>query len=194
MREFEYVTGEPANVGPAVAALNLNPPFPPHAIPPGARPTKVPMEFMPQLPVAERNRRWDGLRKRMLMANVDMLLFLGNDIYWDMGNANIRYVANAGFKMGTHLSFFMDSDPVVWSFVAHMNRPYNFLLSVQDWVTDVRTGRGLAEIAADIQDRGLDRSRIGIVGFNSTIQMTTTLLDGDLKALEKPFPTPSSLT
>jgi len=124
----------------------------------------------------------------MLMANVDMLLFLGNDIYWDMGNANIRYVANAGFKMGTHLSFFMDSDPVVWSFVAHMNRPYNFLLSVQDWVTDVRTGRGLAEIAADIQDRGLDRSRIGIVGFNSTIQMTTTLLDGDLKALEKLLP------
>ncbi|MBN9047367.1 MAG: aminopeptidase P family protein [Rhizobiales bacterium] len=188
MTEFEYVTGEPANAGPAVTALKLNPPFPPHAIPKGAQPTKVPMDFMPQLPLSERNRRWDGLRKRMLMAGVDMLLFLGNDIYWDMGNSNIRYVANAAFKMGTHLSFFMDKDPVVWSFVAHMNRPYNFLLSVQDWVQDVRTARGLVEIAADIEDRGLHRGRIGIVGFNSTIQTTTTLLSGDVKALEKLLP------
>jgi Xaa-Pro aminopeptidase len=188
MDNVEYVTGEPSNAGPAVAALNLNPPFPPHAVPRGARPTTVPMSFMPQLPLAERDRRWDALRKRMLMAGVDMLLFLGNDIYWDMGNANIRYVSNAAFKMGTHLSFFMDEEPVVWSFVAHMNRPYNFLLSVQDWVKDVRTARGLAEIAADIRDRGLDRGRIGIVGFNSTIQTTTTLLHGDVKALEKHLP------
>src|SRR5690606_20559380 len=119
MHDVEYVTGEPSKAGPAVAALNLNPPFPPHAIPRGARPTTVPMGFMPQLPLAERDRRWDALRKRMLMAGVDMLLFLGNDIYWDMGNANIRYVSNAAFKMGTHLSFFMDEEPVVWSFVAH---------------------------------------------------------------------------
>jgi Xaa-Pro aminopeptidase len=188
MHNVELVTGEPANIGPAVAALKLNPPFPPHAIPRGAQPTKVPMEFMPQLPLTERDRRWDGLRKRMLMANVDVLLFLGNDIYWDMGNANIRYVANAAFKMGTYLSFFIDADPVVWSFVAHMNRPYNFLLSVQDWVKDVRTARGLVEIAADLRDRGLDRGRIGIVGFNSTIQTVTTLLHGDVKFLERELP------
>jgi Xaa-Pro aminopeptidase len=188
MDNVEFVTGEPANVGPAVAALNLNPPFPPHAIPRGALPTKVPMEFMPQLPLMERDRRWDGLRKRLLMANVDVLLFLGNDIYWDMGNANIRYVANAAFKMSTYLSFFIDAEPVVWNFVAHMNRPYNFLLSVQDWVKDVRTARGLAEIAADIRDRGLHRGRIGIVGFNSTIQAVTTLLHGDVKFLERELP------
>lgn len=188
MDDVEYVTGEPAHVGPAVAALKLNPPFPPHAIPRGAKPTTTPMAFMPQLPLTERDRRWDGLRKRMLMANVDALLFLGNDIYWDMGNANIRYVSNAAFKMGTHLSFFIDADPVVWSFVAHMNRPYNFLLSVQDWVKDVRTARGLVEIAADLRDRGLDRRRIGIVGFNSTIQTVTTFLHGEIKALERELP------
>ena len=68
MDNVEYVTGEPSNAGPAVAALNLNPPFPPHAVPRGARPTTVPMSFMPQLPLAERDRRWDALRKRMLMA------------------------------------------------------------------------------------------------------------------------------
>lgn len=188
MDDVEYVTGEPVNPGPNVAALKLNPPFPPHAIPRGAKPTRTPMAFMPQLPLSERDRRWDGLRKRMLMANVDCLLLLGNDIYWDMGNANIRYVANAAFKMGTHLSFFIDSEPVVWSFVAHMNRPYNFLLSVQDWVKDVRTARGLVEIVADLRDRGLDRGRIGIVGFNSTIQTVTTLLHGDMKALERELP------
>jgi Xaa-Pro aminopeptidase len=188
MDNVEYVTGEPANPGPAVVALKLNPPFPPHAIPRGARPTKAPAEFMPKIPLAERNRRWDGLRKRMLMANVDALLFLGNDIYWDMGIANIRYVTNAAFKMGSHLSFFIDSEPVLWNFVAHMNRPYNFLLSVQDWVKDVRTARGLVEIAADFRDRGLDRGRIGIVGFNSTIQTVTTFLSGELKLLERELP------
>ena len=188
MTEVTYLTGEPVSPGPNVSALKLNPPFPPHAVPKGARPTQVPMAFMPQLPLSERDRRWDGLRKRMLMANVDALLFLGNDIYWDMGNANIRYVANAAFKMGTHLTFFIDQDPVVWNFVAHMNRPYNFLLSVQDWVKDVRTARGLAEIAADLRDRGLGRGRIGIVGFNSTIQTTTTLLDGDMKTLRRELP------
>ena len=188
MDDVEYVTGEPVNPGPAVRALGLNPPFPPHAIPRGAKPTTTPMAFMPQLPVSERDRRWDGLRKRMVMAGVDVLLFLGNDIYWDMGNANIRYVANAAFKMGTHLSFFIDSDPVVWSFVAHMNRPYNFLLSVQDWVHDVRTARGLAEIVADLRDRGLARGRIGIVGFNSTIQTVTTFLHGDIVALKAELP------
>jgi len=188
MDDLQFVTGEPFNPGPAVKALKLNPPFPPHAIPKGARPTTVPKQFMPQLPLSERDRRWDALRKRMLMANVDMLLFLGNDLYWDMGNANIRYVANAAFKMGTHLCFFIDAEPVMWSFVAHMNRPYNFLLSIQDWVKDVRTARGLVEIAADIRDRGLDRGRIGIVGFNSTIQTVTTMLHGDIKALERELP------
>ena len=188
MNDVEYLTGEPANPGPAVTALKLNPPFPPHAIPRGAKPTTVPMQYMPRIPLTERDRRWDGLRKRMLMANVDVLLFLGNDIYWDMGHANVRYVTNAVSKVGTHCSFFIDADPVVWTFVAHMNRPYNFLLSVQDWVSDIRTARGFREIAADLRDRGLDRARIGLVGFNSTIQVVTTLLHGEVEVLKRELP------
>lgn len=174
--------------GPAVKALNLNPAFWDHPVPAGAKPTRVPMQYMPQLSLQERNRRWDGLRKRMLMANLDAVLFLGNDIYWDMGLANLRYITNAASKIATHALFFMDRDPIVYNNVGHMNRPYNYLLSVQDWVSDIRPYRGLAEIAAELQDLGMSRSRIGLVGFNSTIQTVTTFLHGEIKFLERALP------
>lgn len=174
--------------GPHVKALNLNPPFWDHPVPEGAKPTTVPMRYMPRLSLAERDRRWDALRKRMLMSNVDALLFLGNDIYWDMGLANIRYVTNAASKIATHALFLMDRDPIVYNNVGHMNRPYNYLLSVQDWVTDIRPFRGLAEITAELKDLSYGRSRIGLVGFNSTIQTTTTFLKGEVEFVERSLP------
>jgi len=39
-----------------------------HPVPAGAKPTRVPMQYMPRLSLQKRDRRWDGLRKRMLMA------------------------------------------------------------------------------------------------------------------------------
>lgn len=174
--------------GPAVKALNLNPAFWDHPVPAGAKPTRVPMQYMPRLSLQERGRRWDGLRKRMLMANIDALLFLGNDIYWDMCLANLRYITNAATKIATHALFFMDRDPIVYNNVGHMNRPYNYLLSVQDWVDDIRPFRGLPEIAAELQDLGYGRSRVGLVGFNSTIQTVTTFLHGEIKLLERALP------
>ncbi|MET8873192.1 Xaa-Pro peptidase family protein [Nocardia sp. NPDC004604] len=143
---------------------------------------------MPQLSLTERDRRWDGLRKRMLMAGVDVLVVLGNDIYWDMGLANLRYVMGVGAKMGSHALFFLDWEPVLYNAVPHMSRPFNHQLSVQDWVTDIRIGHGVPEIAAELRDRGFARARIGLVAFSSTIQTTPTFLSGEEQALRQALP------
>ena len=166
----------------------MNPLHPPHPLPEGAKPTKVPMRYLPQLSLAERDRRWDQLRKRMLLGRFDALLFLGNDIYWDMGIANIRYVFQVASKISLYGAFFVDRPPVVWNSVAHMNRPYNFLHSTQEWVSDIRPFRGLPEICAELRSRGLERSRIGLVGYSSTIQTVPTLLHGEVEQLEKELP------
>lgn len=46
------------------------------------------MQYVPQLSLGERDQRWARVRKRMLLAGLDALVFLGNEIYWGM--ANIR--------------------------------------------------------------------------------------------------------
>jgi Xaa-Pro aminopeptidase len=170
------------------AAPKPNPLHPPHPLPEGAKPTRVPMRYLPQLSLAERDRRWDQLRKRMLLARIDALVFLGNDIYWDMGIANIRYVFHVASKIALYGAFFIDRPPVVWNSVAHMNRPFNFLHSTQEWVSDIRAFRGLGEIAAELGAAGLGRSRLGLVGYSSTIQTVPTLLHGEVEELKKMLP------
>jgi len=187
--DVEYVTGISDKIGPEVAALGLLPPFPPHAIPRGARPSSVPGQYYPRLSTAERDRRWDAIRKRMLMAGVDALVLLGSDIYWDMGNANIRYVSGGiAAKMGSNLLFFLDQDPVLYNSVAHMSRPFHLQASLGGWVEDIRIGHGVPELAAELKDRGLGRGHIGLVGFSSTIQTTPTFLHGDIEQLNETLP------
>ncbi|GAA4701655.1 hypothetical protein GCM10023215_45770 [Pseudonocardia yuanmonensis] len=185
---IEFVTGIPANLGPEVTALGLLPPFPPHPIPRGARPSKDPGDHHPHLSLAERDRRWDALRKDMLMAGVDALVLLGNDIYWDMGIANIRYLTGTGAKMGSSALFFLDRDPVLYNAVAHMSQPFHFQEALHGWVDDIRIGHGIPELAAELRDRGLGRARIGLVGFSSTIQTTSTILSGEQATLEALLP------
>ena len=170
--------------------MKPNPPFPPTArpIPEGARATRVPMQYVPQMSLKERDRRWDRARKKMLMAGMDALVFLGNDIYWGMGMANLRYMLQVDAAIGADALFPLEGEPVIWHSVAHMNRPTSLYLSVQDWVRDFRNKAGMPGIAAELQGRGLERSKIGLVGFSSTIQTTPTLLHQDVISLEKLLP------
>lgn len=166
-----------------------NPDFPQtrKAMPPHAKAAPL-FDYMPQMSLAERDRRWDRLRKKMLMAGLDGLVFLGNDIYWGMGMANMRYVFQVDSQIGADGLFTLTGDPVVWNAVAHMNRPTNMYLSVQKWMTDFRTRAGMAAVADEIRNRGLGASRLGLVGFSSTIQTTGTLLHDDVLALERLLP------
>lgn len=185
--DVELRIGLSPELGPAAAAIPLQP-YPAHVVPAGARPHIVPPEHFPRLSLGERDRRWDGLRKRMIFAGVDCLVIFGNDIYWDMGLANLRYATGTGAKMGSTGLFFLGDDPVVYNAVPHMSRPFHLQESLQDWVTDIRVARGIADIAAELRDRCLDRSRIGIVGFSSAILPASVFVGGEVQALESALP------
>jgi Xaa-Pro aminopeptidase len=165
-----------------------NPPYPAHPLPVGAKPTKELLKYVPQLSLAERNRRWDGIRKKMMLANIDVLLILANDAFWDMGLINLRYITQVCSKMGAHALFFIDRDPIIWNSLPHMNRPTSLTLSTQEWVSDIRPYGGVAEVAAAVREAGLDQGRIGMVSFGSTIVTTPTLLHGDVLNYQKELP------
>jgi Xaa-Pro aminopeptidase len=167
----------------------VNPPWK-VAVPPlpGARATKRLLPYLPQLSLAERDRRWAETRRRMAERGIDALVVMANDIYWDMGFANLRYLTQCGSKIGSYALFFHDRDPIVWNAVAHMNRPTNLHLSTQEWTSDFRPITGWGSVAAELRDRGLERARLGLVGFSSTIQTTPTLLYGDVVAMEALLP------
>ena len=169
--------------------MKPNVPFPPttKGFPPDARPTRELMKYFPQLSLKERDRRWDKARKRMLMAGIETLVFLGNDIYWGMGMANLRYMLQVDSQIGAYAIFPLAGDPVVWNSVVHMNRPTNQYLSLQEWFTDVRTFGGLGPVVAELKARGLDQSKIGMIGFSSTIQTTPTFRYDEVVSLRKKF-------
>jgi len=170
--------------------LKPNPPFKPTklAIPEGAAPNRELMRYMPQMSLEERDRRWDRVRKKMLMAGAEALIFLGNDIYWGMGMANMRYVLQVDSQMGADAFFPLEGNPVVWYSIPHMNRPTSMYLSIQNWVKDFRNRGGMAAIAAEVRARGMDRAKLGLIGFSSTIQTTPTLLHADVVNLQKELP------
>jgi len=180
-------TGLSPKLGRAAAQIPMRP-YPEHALPPGARPNVVAPEHFPRLSLTERDRRWDGLRKRMIFGGVDCLVLLGTDMYWDMGLANLRYVTGVGAKMGSKGLFFLDEDPIVYNAVPHMSRPFHAQQTVQDWVSDIRILRGPTEIVAELRDRGLDRSRIGIVGFSSAILPASVFVEAELQGLRAALP------
>src|ERR1700691_3167553 len=132
------------------------PPFPPTSqpIPEAARATRRLFAYVPQVSLEERDRRWDRLRKKMLMNGIDALLLLGNDIYWGMGMANLRYVLQVDSQIGAYAIFPLVGDPVVWNCVPHMNRPTSMYLSVQEWVSDFRTRGGMEPVANELKARG----------------------------------------
>lgn len=162
--------------------------YTPHDVPKGAKATRELMAHRPQFSLAERARRWDGTRKKMKMAGLDALLILGNDTFFDMGLVNGRYLTQVGSKVGTNVLFMMDADPIVWNALPHQQRPTNIHLSTQEWVSDVRPALGLGDLIAEVREKKLDRSRIGLLGFSSAIMTTPTLFHGDVVTLEGELP------
>jgi Xaa-Pro aminopeptidase len=156
-------------------------------VPETAEPTRALLPFVPQLSLEERDRRWDRLRKKMLMANLDALVFLGNDIFWGMGMANMRYVFHVDSHLGAEGLFPLDGEPTVWTGPPHTNRPTSMYHSVQEWITDIRDRGGVRAVAAELEARGLQGSRIGLVAFSSTLQ-TPAFLHADITGLEQLLP------
>src|SRR5262249_19771 len=147
-------------VGRVGESVTGNPPFPPtrKPLPEGARATRELLRYLPQLSLAERNRRWDRTRKKMLMAGDEALLLMGNDSYWGMGMADVRYILQIDGEIGAVGLFPLTGEPVVWHAPVHMSRPTNMLLSTQEWTEDIRPIAGWAVVADEMRRRGMARS------------------------------------
>ncbi|MDW7740582.1 MAG: Xaa-Pro peptidase family protein [Bacillota bacterium] len=122
------------------------------------------VKYLPQLSIDERNRRWDIVREKMASRHIECLLVWGNDIFWSMGMANIRYMTQIASRHGGYLVFPLSGDPVVFNSPVHMNRPINGFAVSQNWVRDVRPNTGAEEVAKLIKSKWKNIKRIGVVG------------------------------
>lgn len=157
--------------------------------PEGAAPTRELMKYVPQLSLSERDRRWREVRARMAEAGIEALFLVGNDAFFGMGTVNLRYLTQVGSVFGGYALFFADEDPIVWnSNQPQMQRPTNPYLGTQEWVSDIRQNQGAASVAAELRDRGLDRSTIGLAPFSSTLVTIPLIMQAEMEALHRELP------
>jgi len=105
-----------------------------------------------------------------------------------MGMANLRYLLQIDTQMGAEALFPLSGAPVAWTQMWHMNRPTSPYLSLNTWMEDFRTRGGMAALADEVRSRGLDRGKLGLVGFSSTVQTTPTFLWQDIENLKRLLP------
>jgi len=125
--------------------------------------------YVPRFSLAERDRRWKRVRELMAADRIDCIFVPPNTGHWDTFQASGRYLTTLGGNNAQVATIFpLDGDvtaisspdiaPAIWH-------------SRQDWVEDIRSagsggGWGYTDhVIARIQELGLDRGRIGIVGL-----------------------------
>ena len=157
--------------------------------PEGAAPTKELLKYVPQLSLAERDRRWSAVRAKMAQAGIDVLVLVANDSFFGMGTVNLRYLTQVGSVFGGYALFFADEDPIVWnSNQPQMQRPTNPYLGTQQWVSDIRINQGVAEIASELRTRGLEKATVGIAPFSSTLVTIPLIFQAEMESLQSALP------
>lgn len=124
--------------------------------------------FVPKFSLAERERRWKQLRKKMFAHNIDALVLYGCDQGWGRGMVNFRYITHIADAHGGWAVFTADGECIVFVAPKHMLLPYSKYMAVQDWVTDLRPNTGLKSVVDVLKDKKLDKGRIGLVSYGST--------------------------
>lgn len=118
---------------------------------------------LPQLSLAERERRWRGIRTEMTLRELDCLLLWNNDDLFGLASANFRYVTSL---RGSGVALFpREGEPIVWTGLSSITSAY--LKGVQSWLQDIRPGAKADDIALALEERGWEWGNIGIVGFGS---------------------------
>ncbi|MGH7089699.1 MAG: aminopeptidase P family N-terminal domain-containing protein, partial [Stellaceae bacterium] len=120
---------------------------------------------VPRQSLAERDRRWAAVRRRMTEQRLDCLVLTGWPVMYDFNVANARYLCPVGGN-STHniLVFPIDREPTCFVFSA-VGLQYWF--AVQDWVKDVRprTGPWGDTVVTRLKELGLARGTIGLDGL-----------------------------
>jgi Xaa-Pro aminopeptidase len=124
----------------------------------------------------------------MISAGFDALIFIGNPVFFGIGMANMRYMFQVKSEAGATCLFTLQGEPVIWNGPPHTQRPTNAYLGLQEWVSDFRPTFGVPAIAQEVKDRGLDRSRIGLVAYSSPLLPTPTFFHQQIVDLHKFLP------
>ncbi len=118
----------------------------------------------PVLTLAERDRRWAGLRAIMAGRGVDALI-VGSF----QGRERLESYLIDDF-LDSIVILPAASEPVVLAFATgRISRAFESASrGITPWVRDIRIGFGGAKAAEVLAERGIERGRIGLVGFVAT--------------------------
>jgi Xaa-Pro dipeptidase len=120
---------------------------------------------LPQLSLAERDRRYAAVRKQMATRGLDAIILWGWPMMWDFYTANARYLSpiggNAEFNV---LIFPADGEPTS---IIQMPTFVDGWRAAQNWVSDIRPrNKSWADSVANrIKDLKLERGKIGMDGL-----------------------------
>ncbi len=120
--------------------------------------------LVPQLSLAERDRRYKLVREKMAKEGLDVLLLPANTSRWEQMMADSRYLTCiGGFATEVFTVFPLKGEVSAFVF----NRA-NWWKRMQNWVTDVRDGRNswADNAISRLGEIGLKKGRVGISGLS----------------------------
>ena len=121
---------------------------------------------VPRFSRAERDRRYERVRRFMRDAGVDCVVVPYNTGHWGQFQADAQYLTGMGGNDAEVCALFAtDGDPTAW---VRSGRYIQSWLGAQDWFTDIRNSGGIwaPPIVERIKELGLERATIGIVGLD----------------------------
>ena len=143
--------------------------------------------LIPQLSLAERDRRYKSVREGMAQQGIDILLLPANTSRWEQMMADSRYLTCiGGFATETFTVFPLEGEVTAFVF----NRAA-WWKQVQGWVSDVRDGRNhWAQNAIErLKETGFKRGKIGISGLSGLLRAPDGIIPhATVKALKDAFP------
>jgi Xaa-Pro dipeptidase len=120
---------------------------------------------LPQLSLAERDRRWTAVRKEMARRNLDCLVLWGWATMWDFCIANARYLCPVGGNAEFNVVIFPASgEPTC---IIQLPTFLQGWRDAQNWVSDIRARKGswAHSVSARLTELGLQNGRIGMDGL-----------------------------
>jgi Xaa-Pro aminopeptidase len=129
-------------------------------------------DYLPQLSLTERDRRWKALRAAMEKEGIDCLFIWANNRSWGIGLQNFRYITHVGARDAIAL-FSLHRDPIVFAGNPHYYIPYNIFAAHQNWTKDVRPLSGIEPVVEAIEELKLAKGRFGVVDTRGELSYHT---------------------
>ncbi len=143
--------------------------------------------MIPQLSLAERDRRYKKVREGMARQGIDYLLLPANTGRWEQMMADSRYLTSiGGFATEVFTVFPLEGE--VTAFV--YNRA-GWWKQVQNWVRDVRDGRNqwAQNAIGRLKEAGFKKGKIGISGLSGLIRAPDGIIPyATVRTIQEAFP------